>query len=202
MLTMHSVPVSSMGHRSAGVGALLAIVMSMAFGFTAWATTVFSRTLQLHGVRFQEQSSGEGSQRQLSITTSGARQSIAPIRQPVNGSVVGARVADLDGNGQPEIYVFVEGVGRDSYGALVAYALNNGLSLTPITLPDLSASLAQGYRGHDMFSLVEDCLVRRFPLYNPADSDAHAMGGERQIGYKLKAGEANWSLRPTSILRF
>jgi hypothetical protein len=29
-----------------------------------------------------------------------------------------------------------------------------------------------------------------------------ATGGERQICYKLKQGEAGWILRPTSVLNF
>ena len=61
-------------------------------------------------------------QQQLTITTSGAKPAIKPIRQPVNGQVVGAEVADLNSNGTPEIYVFVEGAGSGSYGELVANA--------------------------------------------------------------------------------
>jgi hypothetical protein len=59
-------------------------------------------------------------------------------------SLVDAEVADLNADGQPEIYVFVQGAGSGSYGELVAYALNNGRSLTPITLPELRGPLAQG----------------------------------------------------------
>jgi hypothetical protein len=49
---------------------------------------------------------------------------------------------------------------------------------------------------------VEDCLARRFPIYKPGDSNAKARGGQRQICYKLKAGEAGWLLRPTSVDKF
>lgn len=34
------------------------------------------------------------------------------------------------------------------------------------------------------------------------DSNAEATGGERQICYKLISGEADWILRPTSVLKF
>jgi hypothetical protein len=50
--------------------------------------------------------------------------------------------------------------------------------------------------------VVEGCLVRRFPIYKPGDSNAKATGGLKQICYKLKAGEASWILRPTSVLKF
>ncbi len=116
--------------------------------------------------------------------------------------MVGAEAADLNGNGLPEIYVFVQGAGSGSYGELVAYAVMQGSDLSPIYLPDLTGVPAKGYQGHDRFSIVEGCLVRRFPIYKPGDSKAKASGGERQICYKLSAGEAGWILHPTSVLTF
>ena len=181
---------------------VMAITAHQGLFAPAWADSRFQKSLQLQGIRFVVQSNGEGSQRQLLISTRGGRLPIPQIQQQINGSVVGAEVADLNGNGQPEVYVFVQGAGSGSYGELVAYALNNGRSMTPITLPDLSGALAKGYRGHDHFEIVEGCLVRRFPLYTAQDSNAKPTGGERQICYKLKAGEAGWILRPTSVLKF
>lgn len=182
--------------------AALASSVCLQAGSVARADATFNRSLSLQGVRFQVQSSGEGSQQHLTITTSGARPPIKPIHQTVNGQVVGAQVADLNGNGTPEIYVFVQGAGSGSYGELVAYAVTRGSDLSPIFLQELSGAMAQGYRGHDQFEVVEGCLVRRFPIYKPGDSNAKASGGERQICYKLKAGEAAWILRPTSVLKF
>ena len=63
---------------------------------------------------------------QLTITTSGAKPPIKPIQQTVNGQVVGAKVADLNSNGLPEIDVFVQGAGSGSYGELVGYAVIAG----------------------------------------------------------------------------
>jgi hypothetical protein len=119
----------------------------------------------------------------------------------VNGQVVGAEVADLNSNGMPEIYVFVQGAGSGSYGEVVAFAVIKGAELSPITLPELTGANAQGYQGHDQFQVVESCLARRFPIYKPGDSNAKATGGQRQICYKLKAGEAGFLLQPTSVLR-
>ena len=179
-----------------------ALLLVGALPSTAWAGADFHKTLNLQGISFQVHSSGEGSQQQLTITTSGAKPALKPIRQTVNGQVVGAEVADLNGNGLPEIYVFVQGAGSGSYGELVAYAAIKGSELSPIYLQELSGAPAQGYQGHDQFRVVESCLVRRFPIYKPGDSNAKATGGLRQICYKLKAGEAGWILRPTSVLQF
>lgn len=178
-----------------------ALLLATALPGSAWAGAAFHRTLAQQGVSFRIQATGEGSQQQLTITTSGAR-TIKPIRQTVNGRVVGAQVADLNGNGMPEIYVFVQGAGSGSYGELVAYAVTSGTDLSPIYLQELSGAVAEGYQGHDQFEVVEGCLVRRFPLYTSGDTNAKATGGERQICYKLIPGEASWMLRPTSVLKF
>lgn len=179
-----------------------ALLLAAALPGSAWAGAAFHKTLNLQGLTFQVHSSGEGSQQQLTITTSGAKPAIKPIRQTVNGQVVGAEVADLNGNGLPEVYVYVQGAGSGSYGELVAYAVIKGSELSPIYLQELNGAPAQGYQGHDQFQVVEGCLVRRFPIYKAGDSNAKATGGLRQICYKLKAGEASWILRPTSVLKF
>jgi hypothetical protein len=49
--------------------------------------------------------------------------------------------------------------------------------------------------GHDEFAVVENTLVRRFPVYKDGDSNAAPSGGVRQLQYKLKPGEANWQLK-------
>jgi hypothetical protein len=115
---------------------------------------------------------------ELAITTKGGRQPIRPIRQTI------------DGHGRPEIVVFVLSAGSGSYGQVVATSVIPGSALSPITLPELSGPL------------VENCLVRRFPIDASGDSNAKPTGDERQIGYKLQAGEAGWILRPTSVLKF
>ena len=162
----------------------------------------FERTLSLQGVTFHVQATGAGSQQQLTITTTAGKRALQPIRQTVDGQVMDAEVADLNSNGQPEIYVYVQSAGSGSYGEVVAYAVIKGDALSPIYLQELSGAVAKGYMGHDAFRVVEGCLVRRFPIYKPGDSNAKATGGLRQICYKLYNGEASWILRPTSVLQF
>ena len=179
-----------------------ALLLATTLPGSAWAGAGFHKTLNLQGISFQVHSSGEGSQQQLTITTTGAKPPIKPIRKTVNGQVVGAEVADLNNNGMPEIYVFVQGAGSGSYGEVVGFAVTKGSELSPITLPELTGANAQGYQGHDQFQVVESCLARRFPIYKPGDSNAKATGGQRQICYKLTAGEAGFLLQPTSGLKF
>ena len=72
-----------------------ALVLATALPGSARAGASFNQTLNQQGISFQVQSSGEGSQQQLTITTTGARPPIKPIQQTIDGRVVGAKVADL-----------------------------------------------------------------------------------------------------------
>jgi hypothetical protein len=113
-------------------------------------------------------------------------------------------LADLDGDSWPEIYVYVSSAGSGSYGSLVAYAVNNGKSISPIYLPPLEQTeeALPGYMGHDEFAVVENRLVRRFPVYNDGDTNANPTGGTRQVQYRLIKGEAGWVLRPDRLVDY
>ena len=50
-----------------------ALLLATALPLSSWAGGAFNRALKLQGLSFQVQASGEGSQQQLTITTSGAR---------------------------------------------------------------------------------------------------------------------------------
>lgn len=157
----------------------------------------FKESLLLQGVSFYIQCPNQGSLNTLTITPSGLEGKNEPLVLEIEGSVTNAEVEDLDANGFPEIYVYVRGAGSGSYGSLIAYACNQKKSLTPIFLPDLMEDKvnAKGYMGHDQFAVGEGSLLRRFPLYHQADSNNKPSGKNRQLQYKLKAGEAGWILR-------
>ena len=107
-------------------------------------------------------------------------------------------MADLDANGSPELYVFVQSAGSGSYGSLVALGVNGGKSLSEVFLPDLAEDprLSEGYQGHDEFAILGNALERRFPVYRPGDTNAAPSGGTRRVPYRLEKGEAGWVLRP------
>ena len=156
----------------------------------------FDRTLELYGVTFIVTCDNGSSMNQLSIVPAGLEIDNTAITQDVDGTVVGADVADLDANGSPELYIYVQSAGSGSYGSLVAYAANNRKSLSAVYLPPVTENdrLAKGYMGHDEFAVVENRLVQRFPVYRDDDTNAKATGGTRQIQYRLVAGEAGWRL--------
>ncbi len=164
-------------------------------------TKSFEQNISLQGVDFLIQCPNQGSVNTLTITPSGLEGANDPIVVTIMGTVTNAEVDDLDANGFPEVYVYVQSAGSGSHGSLVAYACNQKKSLTPIFLPELTEDKenSKGYMGHDQFAVGEGSLLRRFPIYHPADSNnkisGKISGKTRQLQYKLKAGEAGWILR-------
>ena len=164
--------------------------------------TGFSRTLTLLGVTFRVSCPNRGSVNELRIEPEGLLTDNSPIVQDVDGTVVGTEVADLNADGSPEVYVYVQSAGSGSYGSLVAFSANNLKSLSGIYLPPVAEhpQASRGYMGHDEFAVAENRLVQRFPLYRDIDTNATPTGGTRQVHYRLDAGEAGWLLRVDRIV--
>jgi hypothetical protein len=161
------------------------------------APAAFDKTLALQGVTFRVACPNASSMNNLTIVPSGLTGDNSPITREVEGIVTGAEVADVNSDGSPEIYVYVQSAGSGSYGSLVAYSANKKRSLSMIYLPPVSKNpkVSKGYMGHDSFAVVENRLAQRFPVYMPGDANASPTGGTRQLHYKLVPGEAGWVLK-------
>jgi len=164
----------------------------------------FDRTLELEGIRFRVTSANDGSLNTLHIVPDGLEIDNSPVVRTIDGTVRGAEAADLNGDGSPEIYVSVTSAGSGSYGSLIAYSANQRKSLSEIYLrPETQYTTAsQGYMGHDEFAVVENVLVRRFPVYRDTDTNAKPTGGMRQLQYKLIPDEAGWVLKLDSVVAY
>jgi hypothetical protein len=162
------------------------------------------RSLSLQGVRLQLSSANEASVNELKIVPAGLSRDNTPIVRSIDGQVGGAEMADLDTDGSPEVYVYVISAGSGSYGSLVAYAANKRRSLSEVTLPplDYTPGADKGYMGHDQFAVVENRLVRRFPVYRVGDTNAAPSGGVRQLQYKLQRGESGWRLVVDRVVEY
>lgn len=167
-------------------------------------STAFDRTLTLQGITFHVTSPNAGSANTLRILPSGLKADNSLIERQIQGTVTNVEVADLNVDGSPELYVYVTSAGSGSHGSLAAYSANKGKSLSEIYLPPLEEDkvAAKGYMGHDEFAVVENTLVRRFPVYKDGDANSKPTGGTRQIQYKLKAGEAGWILLPDKTISY
>jgi Periplasmic lysozyme inhibitor of I-type lysozyme len=164
----------------------------------------YDQTLELRGIRFRVTSPNVGSINTLRIVPSGLELDNAPIVRTIDGTVMGAEVADLNVDGSPEVYVYVTSAGSGSYGSLVAYSANRRKSLSEIYLAPVTQNKAasKGYMGHDEFAVVELSLVQRFPVYRDGDTNARPTGGMRQIQYKLDPGEAGWFLKVDRVVDY
>lgn len=164
----------------------------------------FDRTLKWQGVSFRVVCPNQGAANRLEIAPQGLTIDNTVVAHDIDGVVTGAEVADLDIDGSPEVYVYVAAVGGDARGSLVAYGANRGKSMSQIALPEIGndARAAAGYRGHDAFAVVENRLVRRFPVYRDGDAPDAPSGGMRQLQYRLVRGEATWQLRVDRIVSY
>lgn len=164
----------------------------------------YDQTLEYAGISFHVLATGDGSIGSVTITPSGLEVDNSPLTRETDGKVVLAEVADLNVDGSPEIYVYTQSAGSGSYAGLIAYAVNNGKSMSEIYLPPVTENpgASPGYMGHDEFRVVESTLVQRFPVYREGDTNAGPTGGTRQVQYRLEAGEAGWVLRADKIVEY
>lgn len=162
-----------------------------------WGAAPLDSTLALQGIRFRLHSANTGSTNTLRVTPAGLQIDNRPQRLAIDGTVTSAELADLDGDGSPELYVASTTAGSGSHGALTGLAVNKRKSLSFVALVPLEAASAdaQGYQGHDSFRVDGDRLLRRFPLYRPGDANAAPSGGTRELRYRLTPGEAGWQLK-------
>ena len=161
-----------------------------------WGTGPLKTTLALQGIRFTLASANQGAVNTLVVTPAGLSIDNRPQTRQIDGTVTSAEVADLDGDGSPELYIGITNAGSGSAGTLLGYAVNKRKSLSGVFLPPLLATApqAQGHQGHDSFQVEGRRLVQRFPLYKPGGSNAAPTGGQRALSYRLQAGEAGWLL--------
>jgi hypothetical protein len=167
------------------------------------AAVLFDKTLTLHGISFRVHTQQDGGVQQLRITPSGLEIDNASIVNVIKGKVSDAEVADLNIDGSPEIYVYIDSA-EDTSTQLLAYSANKRKSLSGIFLPAFTENpqLAKGYRGHDELRVVESVMVQRFPIYRDQDDISKATGGMRQLQYKLVPGEAGWLLKLDKVVEY
>jgi len=152
----------------------------------------FQKSLSLQNISFEIITYGKGSIRQLSIQPKGLEIDNNTISFVLDGQVVNAEIEDMNSDGFPELLIYTVSAGSGSYGNVIGFSANNGKSMSQIYFPDLSENkdAFAGYMGHDEFAIVENSLVRRFPIYKEGDTNINPTGGTRQIQYILKNGEA------------
>ena len=190
--------------KTALCAALLALGSTTVRAEAGEPSSPFFAQMVLQEVTFQVESPNEGSINQVTVRAETPEGKLGPMEVEADGTVTNVEVEDLNADGYPEIYVYVNSAGSGSYGSLIAYASNRNRSLSEIYLPSLEddPEASKGYMGHDTFAVGEGALIRRFPVYREGDTNAEPSGGTRQVQYRLEAGEASWRLVPYNVVNF
>ena len=96
------------------------------------------------------------------------------ITRPLTGNIVRAEVADLDQRWLARDLRLRQITWSRDAGRADRLRCQPKKSLSEIYLPAISenAKAAEGYQGEDEFAVVENALVRRFPVYDSADAGA------------------------------
>ena len=167
--------------------------------------TKFNRVLNLQDVVFNVSSIEKDGKNTLTIFTFGLKEHEYNETFNIDGEeVINAEVEDLNSDGSPELFVFTRSVGSGSYGNVYAYSVNNKKSMSEVYFPPTAenSEINKGYMGHDEFSLVENTLGQRFPIYKEGDTNAEPTGGTRQVSYRLVEGEAMRKLEVEKITEY
>lgn len=103
-----------------------------------------------------------------------------------------AEMGDINGDGQPELFVYLKSDKHRPQMKFIGYSSNNGRSMSRVYLPEpqLGGEAYKGYAGFDEMFIKDNTFCRRFPLVKKADGKTYLSGMLRQIDYKLVNGEA------------
>ena len=152
----------------------------------------FEKRLLLQGISFHVKSINAGFITELIITPENLEIDNRQVRHKINGSITGAEVEDLNGDGSPEFLIYIQSLHGGFFGDVIGYSVNNKKSMSQIYFPGVNdnSTLNQGYFGYDEFSVIETKLGQRFPIFNEVDGTLNPTGKVRQISYILRDGEA------------
>ena len=167
--------------------------------------TSFSKSLNLQDIGFNVSSIMKDGKNTLTVYAYGLEVQNYDESFSIEGEkVIDVEVEDLNSDGSPELFVYTQSVGSGSYGNVYAFSVNNKKSMSPVYFQPTAENrkVNQGYMGHNEFSLVENTLSQRFPIYKEGDTNADPTGGTRQVSYKLVEGEAMRKLEVETITEY
>lgn len=101
-------------------------------------------------------------------------------------------LADLNKDTHEELILITTSAGSGSYGEVDIYTTTSSSSLISLPVPQITeedskpGKLFEGYMGHDTFSLINNTLIRSYPVYSASSTNTAPTGIERQMQYILK----------------
>jgi len=109
----------------------------------------------------------------------------------LRGRVAKAEIDDLNGDGYPDLVLYVYSDSSAIFGTVYAFVSKANKSFTGCVLPDpmMDGKINDGYKGHEQFSLMEGYLLEKFPIYKTGDDRDKPSGGTRVLLYQLVPDE-------------
>lgn len=133
----------------------------------------------------------------VTITPVGFDKDVREFSFEVKGRVAKAEVDDINRDGYPDLVFYVFTNDSIPKGNVIAISSEKNETVAPIIFPDIfdDPKLRVGYKGNDVFFLMEGYLVRRFPVYPVEGAPAAASTGNlfRQIQYMVIPGDRGGS---------
>jgi hypothetical protein len=124
------------------------------------------------------------------------------MNMPMRGRISATMVDDLNGDGLADLVIFIYTDSAAIHGTVYALISDGEKSLMPVGLPDpaLDGKINTGYKGHDVFTMLEGTVLERYPIFKTGDKDDAPTGGTRTIQYGISKGESGGY--KFTILRF
>jgi hypothetical protein len=147
-----------------------------------------TKTVTAGAHKFTVLSKGDGTFRSLMVAAINLKgdttKADSTVIHDVKGFLKDVAVADLDKDGNPELYCFTQAKGTDMAGSVYALSFMNGKG-TDIKTDSLEKMDLKGYQGQDSFYIQAPYLVRTYPLYKNGEQNP---SGKQTTKYTLKKG--------------
>lgn len=163
---------------------------------------LFAKLLKCEGVEFSVLAMITDGKSSVKVTTTGLEIiEYSEILELDGHRVVNAEVAELNADDSPELLIYTQSDGSGSYGNVLVFSVNNRKSMSQVYFSPVvdNKAINKGYMGHDKFSIENNTLVHRFPIYKDSDSNSNPTGGIRQVTYKMVDGEGTRRLEVASV---
>ena len=125
----------------------------------------------------------------ISITPIGFEKDVRDFSFEIKGRIGRAEVDDMNRDGVADLVLYVFNNDSIPKGSVIGIASEKNENIAAISFPDIfnDPKLRVGYKGNDVYFLMEGYLVRRFPVYPteggpPAPASGTLM---RQVQYQV-----------------